>query len=116
MLAVTLSLIFPLCLALAAFTDLFEMKIPNAIPLDLLIGFAALALVLGLPLGLAGLHLAAGLIVFFGCFALFALNVMGGGDAKLLAACGESRTASICRLAAHLPRSEVAVLGGALTT
>lgn len=112
MLAVTLSLIMPLCLALAAFTDLFEMKIPNAIPLVLLIGFAALALVLGLPIGLAGLHLTAGLIVFFGCFTLFAVNVMGGGDAKLLTAAAVWYGFNISLVEFLI---EVAVFGGVLT-
>ncbi|MGV2122131.1 A24 family peptidase [Agrobacterium vitis] len=112
MLAVTLSLIMPLCLALAAFTDLFEMKIPNAIPLVLLIGFAALALVLGPPIGLAGLHLTAGLIVFFGCFTLFAVNVMGGGDAKLLTAAAVWYGFNISLVEFLI---EVAVFGGVLT-
>ena len=79
-------LVPPLCLATAALTDFLEMKIPNRIPL-----FLAACFLLVVPfsgLGLVGIawHLAAALMVFSACFALFALNVMGGGDAKILTA------------------------------
>lgn len=86
MMATTLLLILPLGLVTAALTDLFEMKIPNGIPLVLLVGFVALALTLGIPWRDAGFHLLAGMIVFAACFVFFALNAMGGGDAKLLTA------------------------------
>ncbi|WP_027487719.1 A24 family peptidase [Allorhizobium undicola] len=78
--------IFPLCLVVAAFTDLAGMKIPNTIPAIVLAGFFAAALYQGLGLSQIGLALAAGLAVLAGCFLLFILNAMGGGDAKLLAA------------------------------
>lgn len=112
MLAIIVSLIFPLCMAIAAFTDLFEMKIPNAIPLVLLAGFAAFALLLGISLPVAGMHLAAGLIVFFCCFALFAINVMGGGDAKLLTAAAVWYGFNISLVEFLI---EVAIFGGLLT-
>lgn len=86
MMATTLLLILPLGLVTAALTDLFEMKIPNGIPLVLLLGFAALATVLGLPWREVGFHVMAGLIIFAVCFVFFALNAMGGGDAKLMTA------------------------------
>ncbi|MCM2291785.1 prepilin peptidase [Allorhizobium sp. BGMRC 0089] len=86
MLALTICLIFPLCLATAGFTDLFEMKIPNAIPLLMIAGFMLATLATGLPIATVGQHLLAGLIVFIACFAMFAIGVMGGGDAKLLTA------------------------------
>ncbi|MDE1990940.1 MAG: prepilin peptidase, partial [Rhizobiaceae bacterium] len=79
-------LIFPLCLTAAALSDLFTMTIPNRVSLILLGAFVVLAPLLGVPLPLIGMHFAAAAIVFFVCFALFAANVMGGGDAKLLAA------------------------------
>jgi prepilin peptidase CpaA len=112
MMAATLLLIFPLCLAAAAFTDLFEMKIPNMIPLVLLLGFFALAIVLGLPFSAIGMHLVAGLIVFLACFTFFAFNVMGGGDAKLLTAASVWFGFNITLLVFLL---QVAVLGGILT-
>lgn len=79
--------VFPFCLAMAALTDLFTMTIPNRIPLILIATFAVLAPVAGLPLAQIGLHVAAGLVMFAVCLALFAAGVMGGGDAKLLTAC-----------------------------
>ncbi|PTM97287.1 A24 family peptidase [Mycoplana dimorpha] len=78
--------IFPLCLAIAAFSDLFTMTIPNRVSAVLLSSFLLVAPIAGLPLADIGLHLAAGLVVFAVCFALFAANVMGGGDAKVLTA------------------------------
>ncbi|HBF31508.1 prepilin peptidase [Rhizobium sp.] len=112
MMAATLLLILPLGLVTAALTDLFEMKIPNAIPVLLLLGFAALAIVLGLPWRDVGLHLLAGLVVFWACFVFFAVNVMGGGDAKLMTAAAVwfGFNASLLEFLA-----QVAVFGGVLT-
>ncbi|HTO33654.1 MAG TPA: prepilin peptidase [Pararhizobium sp.] len=79
-------IVLPLCLAFAAFSDLFTMTIPNRVSAILLGSFFLVAPLAGLALPMIGMHVVAGLIVFTGCFTLFALNVMGGGDAKLLTA------------------------------
>jgi prepilin peptidase CpaA len=86
MIEAAIFVIFPLCLAIAAFSDLFTMTIPNRVSAILLGAFILIAPVAGLSLSMIGMHLAMGLIVFAGCFTLFALNIMGGGDAKLLTA------------------------------
>ncbi|MDI7862821.1 prepilin peptidase [Rhizobiaceae bacterium n13] len=86
MIEAVIFVVFPICLALAAFTDLFTMTIPNRIPALLLAGFLVVAPFAGLGWAEFGMHLAAGLLVFSVCFALFATNIMGGGDAKLLTA------------------------------
>jgi prepilin peptidase CpaA len=78
--------IVPLCLAIAAISDLLTMTIPNRVSAILLGAFVLVAPLAGLSLPMIGMHLAAGLIVFAVCFALFAMNIMGGGDAKLLTA------------------------------
>lgn len=78
--------VFPLCLALAACSDFLTMLIPNRVSAILLISFVVVAPLAGLGLNDMAFHLAAGALVFSVCFALFALNVMGGGDAKLLTA------------------------------
>ena len=78
--------VFPLCLAFAAVSDFFTMTIPNRVSVILLAAFVLVAPFAGLSLTAIALHLAAGLVVFSVCFALFAFNVMGGGDAKLLTA------------------------------
>ncbi|WP_086993571.1 A24 family peptidase [Rhizobium sullae] len=78
--------VFPLCLAIAACSDLLTMTIPNRVSLILIVAFLIIASLSGMPLLAIGMHLLVGMIVFLVCFALFALNVMGGGDAKLLSA------------------------------
>lgn len=87
MVAAAICAIFPFCLAMAAFTDLFSMTIPNRIPLAVLAAFPIAAYMAGLPLADIGMHVLAAALVFAVCLALFAANVMGGGDAKLLTAC-----------------------------
>lgn len=79
-------LIVPLCLAFAALNDLFTMTIPNRISAILLISFVVVAPFSGMDSHTFAMSLLAGLIVFAASFALFALNTMGGGDAKLLTA------------------------------
>lgn len=86
MIEAAIFVIFPLCLAIAAFSDLFTMTIPNRVSVILLSAFILVGPAAGLSLSMIGVHLATGLVVFVACFALFALNIMGGGDAKLLTA------------------------------
>lgn len=104
--------ILPAGLALAAISDLTRMTIPNAIPAVLVLSFFLFAPVLGLPWPDVGMSFVAGLAVFVVCFCLFAANVMGGGDAKLLtaAACwfGFNQSLLIFMVA-------TAFLGGVLT-
>jgi prepilin peptidase CpaA len=62
------------------------MTIPNWVSAGLLACFLMLAPFIGLSWTDIGMSLVAGVSVFGVCFALFAINVMGGGDAKLLTA------------------------------
>lgn len=78
--------ILPLCLAMAAFSDILTMTIPNRVSVILAVSFFVVAPLSGMDIATLGWSVAAALIVFTGCFALFALNVMGGGDAKILSA------------------------------
>jgi prepilin peptidase CpaA len=73
-------------MAMAAFSDLLTMTIPNRVSVVLLASFFAIAPFAGLTLHDMALHLLAGAIVFGICFALFALHIMGGGDAKIMTA------------------------------
>jgi len=86
MIEAAIFVVLPLCLAIAAFSDLFTMTIPNRVSAILLGAFIVVAPLAGLDLSMIGMHLLAGVIVFSVCFALFALSIMGGGDAKLLTA------------------------------
>ena len=85
MITAAILVIFPLCLAVSAFSDMLTMTIPNRVSLLLLISFPVIAFFAGLSVYDIAMNFAAGLTVFAVVFALFALNVMGGGDAKLLA-------------------------------
>ncbi len=79
-------IIFPLCLAVAAVSDLLTMTIPNRVSAILLASFLIVAPLAGLSVQEIILHVMAGLVVFSVCFSLFAMNAMGGGDAKLMTA------------------------------
>jgi prepilin peptidase CpaA len=79
-------MVFPVAMAFAAANDLFTMKIPNRIPLALFAGFVVVAVFARMPLEAFGIHLAIGFAVLAATFALFSFGLLGGGDAKLLAA------------------------------
>lgn len=81
-----LIMIFPIAMAFAAANDLFTMRIPNAISLALIGSFAAVALLTQMPLETFGLHIACAVGVLLLTFGLFAFRLLGGGDAKLMAA------------------------------
>jgi prepilin peptidase CpaA len=85
-LTVILSLTFPLVMAAAMISDVRQFRIPNSYSL-VLAGIYPFAAWSG---GLAGqvilLSLAAGVVVLLVGIGLFALNLFGGGDVKLLAA------------------------------
>tara|TARA_R110002126_G_scaffold291600_1_gene454154 strand:+ start:52235 stop:52780 length:546 start_codon:yes stop_codon:yes gene_type:complete len=86
MLIAAIVVIFPLCLAYAAFTDMFTMTIPNRVSIILVVAFALIAPMTGMSWLLYGQHFLAALVVFVVGFGLFGIGVMGGGDAKLLSA------------------------------
>lgn len=86
MVIMSVFVILPLCLALAAISDFFTMKIPNRISVVLLLSFFAVAPLSGIDASTIAYSSLAGVAVFLVCFCSFAFNVMGGGDAKLLTA------------------------------
>jgi prepilin peptidase CpaA len=77
---------FPVAMAFAAANDLFTMRIPNFISLSLVAGFLIVALLTQMPLATFGSNIAIGFAVLGVTFLLFALKLLGGGDAKLIAA------------------------------
>lgn len=81
-----LMMVFPVAMAFSAANDLFTMKIPNRISLALIGGFIGVALLIRMPLETFGVHLGCALAVLACTFALFSRNLLGGGDAKLMAA------------------------------
>jgi len=78
--------LFPALAIAAALKDATSYTIPNWIPLALAAAFAPAVFAMGLPLGLVGLHLGVGAAALVLGMAMFALNWIGGGDAKLFAA------------------------------
>jgi prepilin peptidase CpaA len=84
--AYLLLMIFPVAMAFAAANDLFTMKIPNRISLALIGGFIAVALLTRTPLETVEIHIACAFAVLVVTFTLFSFNLLGGGDAKLMAA------------------------------
>lgn len=80
------ALAYPLALATAAISDVRTMTISNRLTLALAAAFVPVALLLQLPLAGWGLHLGLGLAGLVIGILLFALRLMGGGDAKLIAA------------------------------
>ena len=73
-------------MALSASTDFLTMTIPNRLSAAVAIGFFPFALWVGLSLPVIGVHGACAAAVLAGAFVLFALGIVGGGDAKLAAA------------------------------
>ncbi len=78
---------FPASLLIAAMNDLYEYKIPNWVSVVLFLSYFAAGIGFGAPAGdlLEGFLFGCAALVFG--FALFAGKVLGGGDAKLIAAC-----------------------------
>ncbi|MFT4089211.1 MAG: prepilin peptidase [Asticcacaulis sp.] len=81
-----LALVFPVCLVWAAVSDLATMTIPNRLSIILAVMFLPVALMVKPDLMFIAEHLGVGLAAFALGIVAFALRLMGGGDAKLIAA------------------------------
>jgi len=86
MVSAVTAIVFVLALGYAALRDLMSYEIPNWISIAIVVDYAALALLGDVPLAVVGQHVAVGLAVLAIGAALFFARVLGGGDAKLLAA------------------------------
>ena len=82
----TVLLVFPALMIFAAMMDLFTMTIPNRISIILVAAFLIAAPLTGMTWEQFFVHLATGAGVLALGIALFAFGLVGGGDAKLLAA------------------------------
>lgn len=85
-LTVLFGLLFFGTMAAAAIFDLLKYIIPNFLSLLLIGGFAAFALLQPLPWQVAASHAGAGIAMLIAGWGLFAIRLLGGGDAKLFAA------------------------------
>ncbi|MDZ7629623.1 MAG: prepilin peptidase [Parvularculaceae bacterium] len=77
---------FPAALIIAALNDIYEFKIPNWISIVLIAAYGAAGVGLAAPGDMLLEGLLLGCAALVAGFALFALRIIGGGDAKLLAA------------------------------
>lgn len=84
--AYALLLVFPTLMIFAAMMDLFTMTIPNRISIILVAAFLIAAPLTGMGWEQFFVHLGTGFGVLLIGVALFAFGLVGGGDAKLLAA------------------------------
>jgi prepilin peptidase CpaA len=85
MLEAAILILFPFAMAHAATSDMLTMTIANRVSIVLICAFAVLAPLTGMALTDYMMHFAAMALVLTVCFGLFAMGVMGGGDAKLMA-------------------------------
>jgi prepilin peptidase CpaA len=102
---------FPSAMVFAALMDVATMKIRNRLVIALILGYAVLAPLAGIPLHEIGLSLALAAVVFVVGFTMFSFGWIGGGDAKLATA------TALWLGAAHMLPYVVyaALLGGVLT-
>ena len=82
---VALSL-FPALMIAAAASDVLTLRIPNLLPLLISALFFPVAIFAGMSLAMIGLHAATAAVFLVAGFLLFLRGLIGGGDAKLLAA------------------------------
>jgi len=87
LLAAVVLLPFAALTIVAALRDVTTMTIPNWISLALVAAYVPAAVVLQLPLSQVGMAVIALVACLAGGIAMFALRWIGGGDAKLFAAC-----------------------------
>jgi prepilin peptidase CpaA len=80
------SSLFPVLLILSATSDVLTRRIPNRLVLVIALLFFPLALLAGMRWELIALHAGTALGLFILGYMLFSLQLLGGGDAKLLAA------------------------------
>ena len=77
--------IFPFMMIFSSFSDLFSMNISNKVSLILIAAFVIFVMVLGMDMHTILWHFITFTLVLSIGFALFAANIIGGGDAKLAA-------------------------------
>ena len=81
-------MVFPLLMIVSGVGDVLSMRIPNRLIIAIAAAFLPLALATGMPMWLLGMNAATALILLAIGFALFSFGLIGGGDAKLMAASG----------------------------
>lgn len=81
-------ILLPFLVVAAGASDFLTMRIPNWLNAVIALAFFPMALATGMPVEAILWHCLAAFVVLLFGFALFSLGLLGGGDAKLLAAAG----------------------------
>ncbi len=81
-------MLFPLLMILSGAVDVMTRRIPNSLVVGTAALFLPAALVTGMPLWIMSLHVATAAVLLVLGFGLFSFGVVGGGDAKMMAAAG----------------------------
>lgn len=84
--AYPLLFVFPFVMLYAAVVDVLSMRIANVVSIGLAAAFVVIALIAGMPAQDLLVHVGVGVAVLLANMLLFHLHLVGGGDAKLLAA------------------------------
>lgn len=83
-----LVLVFPALAIVGGLKDVTSFTIPNWISAALVLAFFPVALLVGVPIGDIGISTLVGVGALIAGMGMFAAGWIGGGDAKLFAACG----------------------------
>ena len=81
-------MLFPLLMILSGAVDVMTRRIPNSLVVGTAALFLPAALVTGMPIWIMSLHVATAAVLLVLGFGLFSFGVVGGGDAKMMAAAG----------------------------
>lgn len=81
-------ILFPLMMIVAGSADVMTRRIPNSLMIGAAVLFFPAAVATGMPVWIMSLHVAAAAVLLVLGFALFCLGIIGGGDAKMMAAAG----------------------------
>lgn len=80
--------LLPFLVVAAGASDFLTLRIPNWLNAVIALAFFPMAVMTGMPVEAMFWHSIAALVVLAAGFALFSFGLLGGGDAKLLAAAG----------------------------
>lgn len=86
MTAILAASLLPLLMMIAGIGDFLSYRIPNWLNGIIALSFVPMAVATGMPLDMAAIHIATGAVVLALGFGIFALGLVGGGDAKMMAA------------------------------
>lgn len=81
-------MLFPLLMILGGVVDVMTRRIPNSLIIGTTVLFLPAALATGMPVWIMSFHIATAAVLLVLGFGLFSFGVIGGGDAKMMAAAG----------------------------